>query len=101
MTLIKTAEATAMSAPPTLSELFERIDTALSALDDAVERTAELRREYADAEEEAQRLNSDRARLAEELDKSEARAERLEEVNKEVSRRLVTAMETIRAVLDR
>ena len=28
-------------------------------------------------------------------------AERLEDANKEVSRRLVTAMETIRAVLDR
>ncbi len=90
-----------MNAPPTLSQLFDRLESALTALDDAVERTAELRREYADAEEEAQRLNSDRARLAEELDKSEARAERLEEVNKEVSRRLVTAMETIRAVLDR
>ena len=34
-------------------------------------------------------------------DTSEARAERLEDANKEVSRRLVTAMETIRAVLDR
>ena len=34
-------------------------------------------------------------------DASEARAERLENANKEVSRRLVTAMETIRAVLDR
>lgn len=90
-----------MTAPPTVSELFTRLDKALAALDDAVERTAELRREYADAEEEAQRLNSDRARLADELDKSEARAERLEDVNKEVSRRLVAAMETIRAVLDR
>ena len=48
-----------------------------------------------------QRLNADRSRLAQELDTSEARAERLEEANKEVSRRLVTAMETIRAVLDR
>jgi hypothetical protein len=48
-----------------------------------------------------QRMNADRARLAQELDNSEARGERLEEANKEVSRRLVTAMETIRAVLDR
>jgi len=36
-----------------------------------------------------------------ELDQAEFRANRLEEVNREVSRRLVTAMETIRAVLDR
>lgn len=35
------------------------------------------------------------------LDQAEFRANRLEEVNREVSRRLVTAMETIRAVLDR
>ena len=44
---------------------------------------------------------ADRARLAQELDNSEARGERLQEANREVSRRLVTAMETIRAVLDR
>jgi len=47
------------------------------------------------------RVNTDRSRLAQELDQSEFRANRLEEVNREVSRRLVTAMETIRAVLDR
>ena len=46
-------------------------------------------------------MNAYRTKLASELDNSEARAERLEEANKEVSRRLVTAMETIRAVLDR
>ena len=43
----------------------------------------------------------DRSRLAQELDQSENRSNRLEEANREVSRRLVTAMETIRAVLDR
>ena len=46
-------------------------------------------------------LNTIARRLAQELDQSEFRANRLEEVNREVSRRLVTAMETIRAVLDR
>ena len=50
---------------------------------------------------EVRRVHADRARLAQELDQSEIRANRLEEVNREVSRRLVTAMETIRAVLDR
>jgi len=47
------------------------------------------------------RVHADRSRLAQELDQAEFRANRLEEVNREVSRRLVTAMETIRAVLDR
>ncbi|MEM1378384.1 MAG: DUF4164 domain-containing protein [Pseudomonadota bacterium] len=84
-----------------LSDVLARLDKAVSALDDRVDRLAELQSENRDFEEEAQRLNSDRGRLAEALDASETRAERLEDVNKEVSRRLVTAMETIRAVLDR
>ena len=90
-----------MTGPQTLSQVLDRLDRALTALDNAVDRSSEMRQQFNDAEEEVQRLNSDRARLAEELDGAEARAGRLEEVNKEVSRRLVTAMETIRAVLDR
>jgi Domain of unknown function (DUF4164) len=46
-----------------------------------------------------QRMNVDRARLAQELDSAEAKSERLADVNREVSRRLVSAMETIRSVL--
>lgn len=89
-----------MAGPQTITGVLDRLEHALAALDDAVDRSAERRREQAEAEEEMQRLNADRARLAEDLDASEARAGRLEEVNREVSRRLVTAMETIRAVLD-
>lgn len=90
-----------MSAPQTLTQVLIRIDKALAQLNEVVDNNAEVRGEFKDAEEEVQRLNSDRSRLAGELDSSEGRAERLEEVNKEVSRRLVTAMETIRAVLDK
>ena len=90
-----------MGSPETLKQVMDRLAKALEALDAAVDRQLEQAENYRDAEEEVQRLNSDRARLAEELDGSEARAERLADVNKEVSRRLVTAMETIRAVLDR
>ena len=50
---------------------------------------------------ELQRIGLDRSRLAQTVDAAEARSGRLEEANKEVSRRLVAAMETIRAVLDR
>ena len=89
-----------MAGPQTITGVLDRLENALAALDDAVDRSAERRREQAEAEEEVQRLNADRARLAEDLDASEARAGRLEGVNREVSRRLVTAMETIRAVLD-
>ena len=47
-----------MNGPQTLSQVFDRLDKALSALDDAVDRSAEIRREYSDAEEEVQRLNA-------------------------------------------
>jgi hypothetical protein len=80
---------------------MERLDRALGVLEEAVDLRLEKEGDYAEAEEEVQRMNTDRSRLAQELDISEARAERLEAANREVSRRLVTAMETIRAVLDR
>ena len=42
-----------------------------------------------------------RSRLAQSLDAADARSARLEEANREVSRRLVAAMESIREVLAR
>jgi chromosome segregation ATPase len=90
-----------MSGEATLKEVIGRLARAVEALEIAVAERVEREEDYSEAEAEVQRMNADRARLAQELDSSEARAERLEEANKEVSRRLVTAMETIRAVLDR
>ena len=90
-----------MAPDATLRQILERLEKALNALEGAVEMRLDKEGDFADAEEEVQRMNADRSRLAQELDQSEARAERLEAANREVSRRLVTAMETIRAVLDR
>ena len=90
-----------MTGDVTLKEVINRLGKAIATLEDAVATRFERDHDYAEAEAEVQRMNADRARLAQELDASEARAERLEGANKEVSRRLVTAMETIRAVLDR
>ncbi len=90
-----------MGADLTLNEALARLQKAVASLEQATAGRLEREQDFADAEEEVQRMNADRARLAEELDASEARADRLESANKEVSRRLVTAMETIRAVLDR
>ena len=89
-----------MTGEATLKEVIGRLSRAMEALENAVNEHLERDFDYSEAEAEVQRMNADRARLAQELDSSEARAERLEEANKEVSRRLVTAMETIRAVLD-
>ena len=90
-----------MSGDQTAKAALESLNRALAKLENAVDGRIDKETDYSDAAEEVQRLNSDRSRLAQELDQSENRAVRLEEANKEVSRRLVTAMETIRAVLDR
>jgi hypothetical protein len=90
-----------MTGETTLREVIIRLGKAMDTLEHAAGARLEHEQDYSEAEAEVQRMNADRSRLAQELDISEARAERLEEANKEVSRRLVTAMETIRAVLDR
>jgi Domain of unknown function (DUF4164) len=90
-----------MTGEATLKEVIVRLGKAIDGLEHAVANRLETDLDYSEAEAEVQRMNADRTRLAQELDNSEARADRLEDANKEVSRRLVTAMETIRAVLDR
>jgi len=90
-----------MTGEATLKDVIVRLGKAMDALEHGSAARLEHEQDYAEAEAEVQRMNADRSRLAQELDNSEARAERLEDANKEVSRRLVTAMETIRAVLDR
>ena len=80
---------------------IEELRGALSELDRAIDQRFERERDSSEMEQEIRRVHADRSRLAQDLDQSEFRANRLEEVNREVSRRLVTAMETIRAVLDR
>ena len=83
-----------------LAPALERLNLALARLEDAVEARLERETALGEAEAEVQRLGADRTRLAESLDSAEARAKRLENTNREVSRRLVDAMEAIRSVLD-
>lgn len=90
-----------MSGDTTLKGAIARLSAAVAALEEAAAGQIQRAQDFSEAEAEVQRMNADRSRLAQELDGSEARAERLADANREVSRRLVTAMETIRAVLDR
>ena len=90
-----------MPAGTAVKAAIEELRNALGALDRAIDMRFERERDSAEMEQEIRRVHADRAQLAQNLDQSEFRANRLEEVNREVSRRLVTAMETIRAVLDR
>ena len=90
-----------MTVDVTLKEAIARLSRAMDAVEAAASTRLDREQDFLDSEAEIQRMNADRTRLAHELDQSEARADRLETANREVSRRLVTAMETIRAVLDR
>jgi septal ring factor EnvC (AmiA/AmiB activator) len=90
-----------MPAGTAVKAAIEELRNALGSLDRAIDLRFERERDSAEMELEIRRVHADRSQLAQNLDQSEFRANRLEEVNREVSRRLVTAMETIRAVLDR
>jgi methyl-accepting chemotaxis protein len=90
-------------AEPTTDEGFEgaaaRLERALTRLDTSVRTLNGRMRTHARIELDTQKLVNDRARLAGELDKVNARARRLDESAGEVSRRLVEAMETVRQVM--
>ncbi|CAN5205953.1 DUF4164 domain-containing protein [soil metagenome] len=90
-----------MAGSSSIDNALRRLAAALRLLDESVERRLEGARAVTGLEGELHRLGTDRSRLAQSLDAAEARSLRLEEANREVSRRLVAAMETIREVLAR
>ncbi len=83
-----------------LGEAFNKLNSALEKLEKSVEARVAREAVLGDAEAEVQRMGADRTRLAESLDCAQERAQQLEHVNKEVSRRLVDAMESIRGVVE-
>ena len=76
-----------------------RLDRALMRLDLSVKNLGTRLRQHNRIEVDTQRLVHERSRLATELDKTAARAKRLDDSAHDVSRRLVDAMETVRSVL--
>ena len=84
-----------------IQQAIQRLEKALMALNNVLRNRNETNADLSELKEEIQRMNADRSRLAQELDNSESRSERLEQANKEVSRRLITAMETIRIIAER
>lgn len=88
-----------MTSP--IDNALRRLTAALDLLEAAVESRIDAGRKIDELESELQKLGLDRSRLAQAVDSAEARSVRLEDANKDVSRRLVTAMETIRAVIEK
>ncbi len=90
-----------MSEIRRVTAVVERLDKAIASLESAIGGRLERESLLLDTEAEVQRMGADRTRLAESLDGAEERSMRLENTNREVSRRLVEAMESIRSVLER
>jgi len=86
------------------TSLIEAATRRLTLALDALEAAAEERREVDLGEDnlmaQVHALDDDRSRLASDLDAATARARSLERTNRDIARRLDTAIGTIRSVLD-
>jgi len=76
-----------------------RLSAALDALESAIEQRRESDREVEGHAARVHAFGVDRARLADELDHVQARAQALEQSNRDVAARLDAAINTIRRVL--
>jgi chromosome segregation ATPase len=92
--------ASSVASSQGVEAALERLARAVNRLDAAVQRRLAADMSLNGLQEELQRLGEDRSSLAATLDTAEARVARLEDANREVSRRLVSAMESIRSVLE-
>ena len=77
-----------------------RLALALDALDAALDRRLDADRSGAALGNQFQALGADRSRLASELDAITARSRQLEAANREIARRLDSAIDNVRAVID-
>ncbi len=80
-------------------QAMNRLDSALQGLEFAVQQRMLHIGSADDMAQEVQMLSVDRARLAESLDQSQARAARLENANRNASRLVAAAIGAIRATL--
>ena len=88
-----------MSEASTIESATRRLQSALEALDGAVGRRLDRDHGQAALASQVHAFDSDRARLAAELDDATARARALEATNREVAQRLDEAIATIRAII--
>ena len=92
--------APATAVPSSLDTAVKRLALALDALDAAVERRRDADRNEEALAQQLHDLGVDRTRLAAALDGETARTRKLEDTNREIARRLDTAMASIQTVLD-
>ena len=85
--------------PSATEHAVKQLEAALQSLEYAVERRLSQASGADGLAEEVQMLTSDRAELAESLDRAQAYAARLEQLNRDASRRLDNAIDALREVL--
>jgi hypothetical protein len=85
--------------PSATERAVRRLDAALNTLEFALEQRLSRSADAQGLAGEVEMLSADRARLAERLDQSEARVNRLAGANSDAARRLERAMATVRSVL--
>lgn len=78
----------------------KRLAAALDALEAAAERRRNADRDESALAAQIHALDSDRSRLASELDSAAAHARALETTNRDIAQRLDVAIDTIRSVLE-
>ena len=83
----------------TIEAASERLNRAFQRLEASVRSLNGRMRTHARIEADTQKLLSERARFASDLDKASAKARRLDDASAEVARRLVVAMDTVNEVL--
>jgi chromosome segregation ATPase len=89
-----------MSDPNAIEQATRRLKDALDTLESAADRRVERDRDVAALNAQVHAFETDRARLAAELDAVAARSRELETTNREVALRLDEAIEGIRGVLE-
>lgn len=85
----------------TITSALARLNQALDQLESAAIASRKRARENQSDSAQVQRMMADRSKLARDLDEATARSNRLAQVNSEVSRRLVDAMESVRNVMEK
>lgn len=89
-----------MADKPAVKDALARLDRALVSLEQAVEKRQTKEMSVQALQDDLQRMSKERTSLSLSLEKEQERALRLQQANEEVSRRLGSAMDSVRAVLD-
>lgn len=85
---------------PVIGKAMARLDQAIYSLEKAIDKRTAREISAAALQKDLQKVSDERRELASELEKVQARSDRLEKANDEVSKRLGSAMESVRAVLE-